>query len=97
MLLSAHRRRAEDGELTPDENELVYFYREIEHKPLQLIALNQVRTLAESAIEADMETERRSLEHTGLMTSDDRGQVVQCVLRDLVQSRTLSDTDNGFD
>jgi hypothetical protein len=46
----------EDSGLTPDEKELVYFYRQIEHKPLQLIALKQVRTLAEPTVEADLET-----------------------------------------
>ena len=61
---------SEEEDVTPDERELIHFYHEIEHRPLQLIALKQVRTLAESAIEADMETKRRELEQHRLENSE---------------------------
>ena len=52
-------RGAEEEGLSADEQELIHWFRQIWHKALQLVAIDQVRTLAESSIEADLEAARR--------------------------------------
>ena len=63
-------RGVEESDLSPEEKELVHYYRQIAHKPLQLVALKQVTTLAESAIQADLETLRQEFAQQRLAGSD---------------------------
>jgi hypothetical protein len=53
---------ADANRLTPEEQEPVYLYRKLQHKALQLVAIDQLRTLADSAVKADLEAMRREIE-----------------------------------
>ena len=59
-------RGAEESDLSPDEKELIHFYRQLGHEALQIYALKQITTLAESAIQADLEVIRREAEEARL-------------------------------
>jgi len=50
-------RGADPSDLSPDEQELIHFYRQIgDNAAMRKLALQQVKTLADTAIQADLET-----------------------------------------
>ena len=48
-------RGASFEDLTPDEKELIHFFRQLGHVTLRKVAFNQVKTLSEAALEDQMD------------------------------------------
>ena len=53
-------RGAEEKDLSPEEKELVRYFREIQNPVLESIALDQVKNMAERSIKADLEAMHRA-------------------------------------
>src|SRR5205085_2416742 len=59
-----------EGDLFPDEWELIHFYRQIRNQGMERLAIKQVRQLAETAIEADIQADRQAAAQERLKRKD---------------------------